>query len=100
MVLDAIVNEDGMLVAKAPKALWGKRVKVIVREKKRAQDQIASKPALEREPATSKNVADNQTSLTQWEKIKRALHDVDALNLPEREFSDILTELQTFKETL
>lgn len=79
MVLEAIVKEDGTLIAKAPKALWGKKFEIIVNTESK------SRPP---------------RKLSQWERMKRALQDIDALNLPEREFTDILTELRTFKETL
>lgn len=80
MVLDAIVKEDGTLIAKAPKSLWGKKIKIII------------------DPEESS--ASSRKKLSQWERMKMALEEIDALQLPQREFSDILTELRTFKETL
>jgi len=32
MTLDAIVKEDGTLIAKAPKSFWGKQVKVTIQD--------------------------------------------------------------------
>ena len=79
MVLDAIVKEDGTLVAKAPKSLCGKKVKITIHEEKSQQQK--------------------QKKLSQWEKMSAALEEIDALDLPQREFSDILADLRKFKET-
>ena len=37
MTLYAEVQEDGMLIAKAPKSLWGKKVKIMIQEAKRTR---------------------------------------------------------------
>ncbi len=81
MTLDAVVKDDGTLIAKAPKSLWGQQLKI----------EILTESDKTRTP---------RKKHSQWEKMKQALQDIDALNLPEREFTDILTELRTFKETL
>ncbi len=81
MTLDAIVKDDGTLIAKAPQSLWGKQLKI----------EVLTEGDKKRTP---------RKKHSQWEKMKQALQDIDALNLPEREFTDILTELRTFKDTL
>ena len=79
MVLDAIVKEDGTLIAKVPKSLRGKKVKITIHEEK---------------PKKRK-----QKKLSQWEEMSAILKEIDALDLPQREFGDILAELREFKET-
>ena len=55
MTLDAIVKEDGTLIAKIPKALWGRKVTVTIQDnppksrRPRKQDAIAAIPRHEPE---------------------------------------------------
>ena len=73
MIFHTEVSKRGILTAKVPKSLWGKKVKVSIKET---------------EPEQSN-----------WEKISAALEKVDALDLPGRTHDDILAELRAFKET-
>jgi hypothetical protein len=73
MILQAEVSKRGILTAKVPKSLWGKKVKVSIKEAKQEQ--------------------------SNWEKISAALEKVDALNLSGRTHDEILAELRAFKET-
>jgi hypothetical protein len=79
MVIDAIVKEDGTLIAKAPKLLWGKRVKIIIRE---ARHTYAQKKQ------------------SQWDEISAILSEARTLDIPRRPSDDILTELRTFRESV
>ena len=81
MTLDAVVKDDGTLIAKAPKSFWGQQLKIEILTE-------------------GDNTHAPRKKSSQWEKMKQALQDIDALNLPEREFADILAELRTFKDTL
>ncbi len=47
MILNAIVSKDGTSIAKVPKCLWGKRVKVTILKKKHKYRRISSKSVLE-----------------------------------------------------
>jgi len=73
MILQAEVSKRGILTAKVPKSLWGKKVKVSIKETKQEQ--------------------------SNWGKISAALKELDALNLPGRTHDEILAELRAFKET-
>jgi len=79
MVLDAIVKEDGTLIAKAPKPLWGKRVQIIVRQRRRQSA---------------------QTKPSQWDEISVILDEARMLKIPRRSSEAILTELRTFRESV
>jgi len=74
MVLDAIVKKDGTLVAKAPKSLNAKKVKIIVKQEK-------------------------EKELSNWSAISALLKEADKLDIRRRKLSDILHDLQTFRET-
>lgn len=47
MILNAIVSKDGTLIAKVPKRLWGKQVKVTILKKTRKYRRMSSKSVLE-----------------------------------------------------
>jgi len=100
MKLNTIVKQDGTLMAKIPESLWGKHVSVTIQEKKPKQRKHSVKQIAKKKTSPLQETDDNRASLAQWEHMKTALQEIDALNLPEREFADILTELRTFKETL
>ncbi len=78
MTLDAIVKEDGTLIAQAPKLLRGKRVKIIVRSTRR---QYAAKKR------------------SQWDDISAILNDARKLDIPRRSSDEILSELRAFRES-
>lgn len=100
MTLDAIVKEDGTLIATAPKSLWGKQVIVTIREKKPKRRKISGKPALKKGIAPLENVSDNQESLTQWEKMKAVLQEINQLDLPKRTIDEILHDLHELRESV
>jgi len=77
MILDAIVKEDGTLIAKAPESLRGKkvRIKIILKEKK------------------------EKRSLAAWNEISAILKKADALDIPRRNPEDIIDEIRTFRES-
>ena len=79
MVLDAIVKEDGTLIAKVPKSLRGKKVKITIHEEK---------------PKKRK-----QKKLSQWEEISAVLKEADKLDIPRRTIDEILDDLHTFRES-
>ena len=79
MVMEAIVKEDGTLIADVPKSLWGKKIHITITE---------SVPEKQK----------TQTP-TQWDAISAALHDARTLSLPRRTANDILTELRDFRES-
>jgi len=62
MVLEAVVKDDGTLIAQAPESLRGQRVKIIVK--------------------TGAAATSRSKKLAQWENMTRALRDIDALELP------------------
>ena len=78
MTLDAIVKDDGTLIAKAPKLLRGKRVKIIVRPTRRHS--IPKKR-------------------TEWDDISEILNTARKLDIPRRSSEDILAELREFRES-
>jgi hypothetical protein len=74
MTVDAIVKEDEMLIAKVPKYLSGKKVRIIVKEE---------------ESENSSN----------WKAISATLSEADMLEIPRRNIDEILDDLRTFRET-
>ena len=74
MTLDAMIQEDGTLIAKLPKAFSGKRVKITIS-------------------------AETTSHLSQWEHMSAMLQEIDELNLPQRTHEEILNELRVLKET-
>lgn len=80
MVLEAVVKDDGTLIAKAPDSLRGKRVKIIVRQPEH-QPPPPEKPS-------------------QWDEISAILDDARSLDIPRRSSEDILQELHTFRESV
>ncbi len=73
MILQAEVSKRGILTAKVPKSLWGKTVKVSIKE-----------------PPAEKS---------DWEQILKIFEKADALDFPRRTHAEILKELRAFKET-
>ena len=80
MILDAIVKEDGTLIAKVPKLLRGKRVKIIVRPTRRHFISLKKR--------------------TEWDDISAILNDARKLDIPRRSSEDILAELREFRESV
>lgn len=73
MIVDAIVKEDGTLIAKVPKSLSGKKVKIIVK-------------------------AEESKKPSNWEAISAILNEADMLEIPRRNIDEILDDLRTFRE--
>ncbi len=73
MIVDAIVKEDGTLIAKVPKSLSGKKVKIIVK-------------------------AEESKNPSNWEAISAILNEADMLEIPRRNIDEILDDLRTFRE--
>lgn len=97
MILETEVTEDGMLIIKTPKSLWGKTVKVQVQELRR-------KTRSRKSATTSKSLLmtenqEHQASLTQWEEIKAILQEIDQLDFPRRTIAEILHDLHEFRES-
>jgi hypothetical protein len=80
MTLYAEVKEDGTLIAKAPKSLWGKKVKITV---------------LEEKPKKPKQ----KKKLSQWEEISAVLEEARTLDIPRRTIDEILADLRDFRES-
>ncbi len=72
MILHAQVNEDGILNARIPGSLWGKRVLI----------------SMETAPSSD---------LTDWEKISEILEEADTLDFPRRNHDRILADLRAFR---
>jgi hypothetical protein len=66
MTLEAIVKEDGTLIAHVPESLWGKTITIQVRE------QRPQNPAH-----------------TQWDDIAAILQDARTLDIPRRTIAEI-----------
>jgi hypothetical protein len=77
MILDAIVKEDGTLIAKAPESLKGKkvRIKIILKEK------------------------GEKKSLAVWNEISAILKKADTLDIPPRNPEDIIDDIRSFRES-
>lgn len=80
MLLDAEVKEDGTMIANLPKSLWGKKVKIIVRDPNQKSR--------------------SRKKRSQWDEIAPILEDARNLAIPRRTIDDILQDLHTFRETL
>ena len=98
MVLETTVNEDGILMIKTPKSLWGKNVKVHVQEKRHTVK--PRKPGIKPTSSPLTENHDNQASLAQWKSIQVVLQEIDRLELPQRTIEEILHDLHEFRETL
>lgn len=97
MVLDAVVQEDGTLIAKAPKVLWGKKVQLTIKEKP-LQEEILP-VSQENTTAHDGDEDDKSASLTQWEEMSAIFKEVDKLDIPHRTIDAILHELHEFRES-
>lgn len=75
MKLNAIVKEDGTLIARAPKSLRGKKVKISLEEKKKKK------------------------SLSAWDEISNIFKEADTLGIPPRDLQDILNDMRGFRES-
>lgn len=73
MIIDAIVHEDGTLIAKVPESLHGKRIKITLLE--------------------------NKQSLQMWNEIAAILKESDALDIPKRSITEIIDNIRTFRES-
>ncbi len=73
MTVDAIVKEDGTLIAKVPKSLSKKKVRIIVK-------------------------AEESENPSNWEAISAILSEADMLEIPRRNIDEILDDLRTFRE--
>jgi len=73
MFLNANISENGTLVAKLPASLWGKKVIISIT------------PEIEEE--------------SNWKNLSKALQKVDSLNLPHKNYDEIITDLRIFRET-
>jgi hypothetical protein len=74
MTLEAIVKEDGMLIAQAPKSLWGKKITITVQE----------------------DGPQKQTG-TQWDDIAAILQEARTLDIPRRTIDEILADVREFR---
>jgi len=102
MTLYAEVKEDGTLIAKAPKSLWGKKVKIMIQEEKPAQRKSKKIVPKENIPKHGKRVKspeseDNKESLAQWEKISAILSEARTLDIPRRTSDEILHDLHVLR---
>ncbi len=74
MICNAIVKEDGTLIAKVPKSLSGKKIKITLEEKGEKKD------------------------LSVWHEISTILKEADTLDIPRRNLKDIISDIRTFRE--
>jgi hypothetical protein len=70
MTLEAIVKEDGTLIAQVPQSLWGKTITIQVREQRPLNH-----------------------ARTQWDDIAAILQDARTLNIPRRTIDEILADV-------
>lgn len=96
MVLDAIVNPDGTLIAKVPRALWGKKVQLTIIEQEERPSLCQDLGSIAAHGASEDN---NRESLAQWEAMSAILKEVDKLDIPRRTIGAILHDLHEFRET-
>lgn len=75
MKVNATVKEDGPVATKDSKSLSGKKIKIILKERK------------------------EKKSLTAWSEISTILKEADTLNIPERSLSGILNDIRNFRES-
>ncbi len=75
MIRDAIVKEDGTLIAKVPRSLSGKKIKITLGEKGKKKD------------------------LSVWGEISTILKEADTLDIPRRNLKDIIDNIRTFRES-
>jgi hypothetical protein len=78
-MMEAIVKDDGTLIADIPKALWGKKVYITVSE--------------------SAPTGQKTQALSQWDAVSTALREARAISPALREAGDILDELREFRES-
>jgi hypothetical protein len=71
MILDAEVKEDGTLVARAPRYLSGKKVRIVIRDKTKFP--------------------------SNWSAIVAILSEADRLGIPRRSFEEILDGIRDFR---
>lgn len=73
MTLDAVVSDDGTLVAKAPGHLRGRKIRIVIK--------------------------DRDKSLSSWNEIAAILDKADRLDTPRRKLDEILNEIRAFRES-
>ena len=91
-----------MLIAKAPKPLWGKKVKIMIQEEKgtrRKPKKIGSQENIPKHGKTPKSseTEDNRESLAQWEKMSAILKEARELDIPRRTSEEILHDLYVLR---
>ncbi len=96
MVLDAIVNPDGMLIATVPKALWGKEVQLTIVEK--AFQKETSSLHQDSTVAYDASEDDKSQCLAQWEAISAIFKEADKRDIPHRTIDEILQDIHEFRE--
>jgi hypothetical protein len=74
MNIEATVTEDGTLIAKVPKKLKGKKVRISIRES------APEKPS-------------------QWDEIARIVEETGSLDISRRTHEEILRDLREFRES-
>lgn len=80
LTLNAEIKEDGTLLANIPQALWGKKVKITIHEKKIRQ----------KYPDT----------LSQWDALTKVFQEADRLDFPRRASEEILDEIHALRENV
>jgi hypothetical protein len=94
MILHATVNQDGLLKAELPQALWGE--KVIVSIIKEIDYESANWNKI---PAGLETVDEIDSESSNWDQISEILAKADTLDFPRRTHEEILAELRAFRET-
>ena len=79
MVMEAMVKDDGTLIANIPESLWGKRVYITLAES-----------ILEKQ---------EKPTQSQWDKISTVLHEARTISTSRRTADAILNELRDFRES-
>lgn len=77
MTLEAIVKEDGTLIAQVPRSLWGKKITIQIQEER------------PRKPAR-----------TQWDEIATILQEARTLDISRRTIDEILADVRDFRESV
>jgi hypothetical protein len=80
LTLPAEIREDGTLIANIPQALWGKKVKITIREKKIRQRY--------------------SDALSQWDALTKVFQETDGLDFPRRTSEEILDEIHALRESV
>ena len=73
MILDAEIKEDGTLVAKVPRTLIGKKVRIVIKDKNKAS--------------------------SNWNALSAIFSEADRLNIPRRSLKEILDDVKAFRES-